>query len=73
MPAKTNPGDIWVRELAKGQGLTDAETQRFGREVELAKKEGDVGTLNKRGDFTRDQLSRLLEEFMRSNNIRGKK
>ena len=37
----------------------------FGKFIEKQKANGDIGTLNARGDFTWDELQQKAEEFLK--------
>ncbi|HET6882361.1 MAG TPA: hypothetical protein VFI31_19505 [Pirellulales bacterium] len=42
------------------------QRRRFGDYLEACKRSGDRGTLNERGDFTRDEMMEKAREYLGS-------
>lgn len=55
-----------VDQVAAEAGLSPGERRDFGRFLERCKHDGDGGTKNDRGDFTRDELREKVREFLES-------
>jgi hypothetical protein len=52
-----------VDRAAKDAGIPDELRPEFGRFLERCKRNGDRGTKNDRGDYTREELKERAERF----------
>jgi hypothetical protein len=55
-----------VNAIAREFEMSASVRTLFGKFIEKEKANGDVGTLNAKGDFTWDELKQKAEEFLES-------
>lgn len=53
-----------INSIAKDFGMTKDQREGFGEFIEEAKRLGDRGTKNDRGDFTYEELKQKAKEFL---------
>lgn len=55
-----------INVIAKELGMSPSMRKAFGKFIEKEKANGDIGTLNTKGDFTWEELQQKAEEFLES-------
>ena len=53
-----------VNAIAREFGMSPPIRKEFGKFIEKEKANGDIGTLNVKGDFTWEELQEKAEEFL---------
>jgi len=54
-----------IDAIAREFDMSRPVRKSFGKFIENEKANGDIGTLNDRGDFTWEELQEKAEEFLR--------
>ena len=54
-----------IDAIAREFDMSPPVRKAFGKFIEKEKANGDIGTLNDRGDFTWEELQRKAEEFLK--------